>query len=215
MHCCVEADTSCLDCLIIIKWWLNIWAQFHRAFVHPLTKQQSLFSFTHLEEGADGLRGGVAQDGVQHRLADLANQSLALAAVGRGQDNADLLQQVNHSALEDIYEPVSPLCNCAFVLAPRVCFTSVLSFGNNFSRVLTNRRQKLHSCPWSSGTKRGIRWVDPPGPLDLNSLFFSLRFGLRTFSVTWAAWKGSFMKSWSNFSCFSQSPMTLHTSDGF
>lgn len=98
-----------------------------------------------MEEGADGLRGGVAQDGIQHRLADLANQSLALAVVGRGQNIANLLHQVDHSALEDVHEPVSHLCNCEFALGAPVCFTSVLSLGSKFSRVLTNRMQKLHS----------------------------------------------------------------------
>lgn len=81
-----------LDDLIVIKWCSNAWVQFHRAFIHPLTKQGRLLSFTHVEEGADGLRGGVAQDGVQHRLAEPANQSLALAVVGWGQNIANLLQ---------------------------------------------------------------------------------------------------------------------------
>lgn len=52
-----------------------------------------------MKEGADGLRGGVAQDGVQHRLAELANHSLALAAVGRGQNVAELLQLLDHGGL--------------------------------------------------------------------------------------------------------------------
>lgn len=52
-----------------------------------------------MKEGADGLWGGVAQDGVQHRLAEHANHSLALAAVGRGQNVADLLQLLDHGGL--------------------------------------------------------------------------------------------------------------------
>lgn len=98
-----------------------------------------------MEEGADGLRGGVAQDGIQHCLAELAHHILALAVVGRGQDIANLFQQVDHSTLEDVHEPVSHLCSCGFVLAAPVCLTSVLSLGSKFSRVLMNRMQKLHS----------------------------------------------------------------------
>lgn len=76
--------------------------------------------FAHLEEGADGLRGGVAQDSVQHLLAELAHQSLALAAVGRGQNIADLLQQVDHSALGATRSTVSLLRDCPPVLAAAV-----------------------------------------------------------------------------------------------
>lgn len=76
--------------------------------------------FAHLEEGADGMRGGVAQDSVQHLLAELAHQSLALAAVGRGQNIANLLQQVDHSALGKTRKTVSHFCNCRLVLAAAV-----------------------------------------------------------------------------------------------
>lgn len=64
-----------------------------------LTDWRSFPFFTHLEEGTDGLWGGVAQDGIQQRLAELTNHSLALIAVGGGQDVADLLQQFDHGAL--------------------------------------------------------------------------------------------------------------------
>lgn len=52
--------------------------------LHPgrLTCECSFLSFTHVDEGADGLWGGVAQDCVQHRLAELDNHTLALILVG-------------------------------------------------------------------------------------------------------------------------------------
>ena len=118
-----------------------------------------------MEEGADDLRGGVAQDGIQHHLAELANQSLALVLVGLGQNIANHLQGVDHSTLENILEPVSHCCNCGLELSARARFTSVLSLGNRFSRVLTNRMQKLHSavvCTCASHTKRRIRRVHRP-----------------------------------------------------
>lgn len=52
-----------------------------------------------VNESADGLRGGVAQDGVQHRLGKPANHSLALISVGGGQNVTNLLHQFNHSTL--------------------------------------------------------------------------------------------------------------------
>lgn len=82
----------------------------HGASTLSLTKQGRLLSFAHSEEGADGMRRGVAQDGIQHRLADLANQILALAVVGLGQNVADLLQQVDDGGLGDMHKAVSHLC---------------------------------------------------------------------------------------------------------
>lgn len=212
-----------LDYLIVIKWCSNTWTQFHRAFIHPLTKQGRLLSFTHVEEGADGLRGGVAQDGIQHRLADLANQSLALAVVGWGQNVANLLQQVDHSALEDT-EAESPeqLWVCASwtrVFHLRPLFRQHLLQGPDEQNAEATFRWSLHLSVRSKKRKQMSEWPGAVGPETVCSfLSGSYGDGLLTFSVASAAWRASVRKYWSNFSCFSQplqSPKTLHISDGF
>lgn len=69
-----------------------------------LTLKRSLRPFALVQEGADGLRRGVAQDGVQHLLAEPADHRLALILVGVGQNPADLLQQVDHGLLRRVEE---------------------------------------------------------------------------------------------------------------
>lgn len=64
-----------------------------------LTDWRSVPFFTQLEEGTDGVWVCKAQDGIQHSLAELTNHSLALTAVGAGQDVTDLLQQFDDGAL--------------------------------------------------------------------------------------------------------------------
>lgn len=60
----------------------------------------SLLPFTLMDEGADGLRSGIAQDCIQHRFAILANNILALVAIRSRQDVANLFQQFDHSVLQ-------------------------------------------------------------------------------------------------------------------
>lgn len=55
---------------------------------------------TQVNESADGLRGGEAQDGIQHYPANLANHRLALILVGSGQNMTNLPQQFNHNILQ-------------------------------------------------------------------------------------------------------------------
>lgn len=64
-----------------------------------LTFRRSLLPFALVQKGADSLRSGVAQDGVQHSLGDLADHKLALVLVGARQNPADLLQQVDDGFL--------------------------------------------------------------------------------------------------------------------
>lgn len=66
-----------------------------------LTVKRSLLSFAQVHEGADGLRRGEAQDGVQHHLGDLADNHLTLVLIVRGHNPTDLIQQVNHSLLHE------------------------------------------------------------------------------------------------------------------
>lgn len=65
-----------------------------------LTNKRSLLAFAHVDESTDGLRGGVAQDGVQHSLGEHANHSFALALEFGRQNMANLLKQFNHSPLK-------------------------------------------------------------------------------------------------------------------
>lgn len=55
-----------------------------------------------MQKGADSLRCGIAQDGVQHRLGELADHKLALVLVGAWQNPADLLQQVGDGFLQRV-----------------------------------------------------------------------------------------------------------------
>lgn len=71
------------------------------AHENKLTHKRRLFPFTEVHEVADGLRGCIRQDGIQHCPADLVDHSLALVAVGGGQNMADLLQQLDHGVLEE------------------------------------------------------------------------------------------------------------------
>lgn len=65
-----------------------------------LTLNRSLLTFALVQKGADGLRCGIAQDGVQHSLGELADHSLALVLVRPWHNPADLLQQVDDGFLQ-------------------------------------------------------------------------------------------------------------------
>lgn len=69
-----------------------------------LTHKRSLLPFAQVDESTDGLRGGVAQDGVQHRLAKLANDGLTLISVRGGQNVTNFLQQLDHGILQRKWE---------------------------------------------------------------------------------------------------------------
>lgn len=60
----------------------------------------NFLAFAQVDEVTDGLRRGVAQDCIQHRFAVLANNDLALVAIGRRQDVANLFQQFDHGILQ-------------------------------------------------------------------------------------------------------------------
>lgn len=72
----------------------------HRRRRVRLTVKHSLLCVTQVYEGADGLRGGVSQEGVHDYLAKPGDYSLALISVGWGQDVTDLPQEFSHSALQ-------------------------------------------------------------------------------------------------------------------
>lgn len=65
-----------------------------------LTHNRSFLPATHKEKSADGLRGGLAHNCIQHSLAKLANDVLALMSELGWQNMTDLLQQLDHSILQ-------------------------------------------------------------------------------------------------------------------
>lgn len=54
---------------------------------------------THVDEGTDGLRSGVAEDRIQHRPGKPVDDGLALMSVGGGQNVTNLPQKLGHSTL--------------------------------------------------------------------------------------------------------------------
>lgn len=114
------------------------------------TFKRNLLPIALVQEGTDRLWCGIAQDCVQHCLAEPADHKLALVFVRVRQDPADLLQQVDDSFLRGGKKKVEGvtvrfLHQLALLNVSSQCQTSrtsVLSLGRNLSRVLIRKRQK-------------------------------------------------------------------------
>lgn len=131
-------------------------------YVRWRTYKRTLLPFAQADKSADGLRGGVAQNRLQYCLAKLANNGVALKAVGQGQDEANFLHDLDHGALQkkrggkvkllcDTQSSVAFVCN--------TCASLVL-------RCDSPRFVPLAASPpesWREKCRSRIVWLTAPG----------------------------------------------------